>query len=506
MTVEELIQSASKVSEASIVAESKVQVGGVDPLGLRQINFDLMDRVLPGLNNVAEKLRPFVLMTWAWRRVRHIVAESKRGGATDEQMRDFVDRIEAIYAWSQFLIDPKANIPGGEALKELIHGEKESYKFGGKSWENRRNTRRTSTGLISPLNYGPGLRSMGWLIPTEHTGVFASNPDLDDMLDVFEAQFEDVLEHPAFNQFGSVKVEREDVERWGELWSLADLTEAERIAGLNRLAGPPADPLRRFGLAMVEEAIQFDKDFGEDPNEIRRQMAEPPAVWLGIEELYPCADAWRRLQTRQLFRLSLEGLFYWTLQALSDGPSSSDALANRLLQWAKSDGTERTEKWLARPQSENPVDLLDALQGDLLSRDWSGVASNILRGLSYCLVDARSENWSASEAFDRLPLRRAQKEAQRWKGLSVAGMVTKMIEVWVLAQHAYWCVGRGLADARGNGKTLLRLRIVMEEGGWTLTPGAAAGRAPVATPDRLRTAISLLGECRGSRKTNPIRI
>src|SRR5690606_37438427 len=106
-------------SAPSIVDESGVQVGGVDPLGLRQINFDLMDKGLPGLNNVASRLRPFVLMTWAWRRVRTIIERNKLGGATDEQMRDFVDRIEAIYSWSQFLLDTDAGIPGGQALADL---------------------------------------------------------------------------------------------------------------------------------------------------------------------------------------------------------------------------------------------------------------------------------------------------------------------------------------------------------------------------------------------------
>jgi hypothetical protein len=39
-------------------------MGGVDPLGLRQINFGLMDRVLPDLNNVASHIRPYTLMAW----------------------------------------------------------------------------------------------------------------------------------------------------------------------------------------------------------------------------------------------------------------------------------------------------------------------------------------------------------------------------------------------------------------------------------------------------------
>ena len=70
-----------------------------------------------------------------------------------------------------------------------------------------------------------------------------------------------------------------------------------------------------------------------------------------------------------------------------------------------------------------------------------------------------------------------------------------MLESWVLAQHAYWSVGRGLADARARGKVLLRLRIILDEGGWTLTPGAPRGSAPRPTPDRLQTAITLATEC-----------
>lgn len=64
-----------------------------------------------------------------------------------------------------------------------------------------------------------------------------------------------------------------------------------------------------------------------------------------------------------------------------------------------------------------------------------------------------------------------------------------------MAQHTYWCVNRGLADARGRGKTILRLRIVMDEGGWSQAPGTTLGNPPEATPDRLDTAISLLEEC-----------
>lgn len=201
----EIIEESTLFDGPRITGPSKVKPGGVDPLGLRQINFDLMDQVLPGLNNVADLLRPFILMAWAWRRARVIVKAGGKGGAPDQDLRDFVDRIEAIFAWSQFLDDPEAGIPGGQALAALLDPSTSSYRFGGKTWESRRNLRRTSTGLISPLNYGPGLRSMGWLAPTDAVGVFVTNPELDAALDAFEASFADELDHPAFSKLGDRK-------------------------------------------------------------------------------------------------------------------------------------------------------------------------------------------------------------------------------------------------------------------------------------------------------------
>jgi hypothetical protein len=493
-SLEDLLATAATVSAPAFVDKSDVQIGGVDPLGLRQINFELMDKVLPGLNNVAGRLRPFVLMTWGWRRVRLIIERDKLGGATDEQMRDFVDRLEAVYAWSQFLLDINAGIPGGQALADLIYGEGDTYYFGGKAWETRRNLRRTSTGLISPLNYGPGLRSMGWLIPAGPMGVFAPNPALEAMLDAFEQNFADELDHPVFNKLEPVEVRREDVRRWGGMWALSDLTEAERIAGFGRLAGPEADKCRREGLAMLEAALVAAQSGEPDTSVVRELMATPPENWLVQSDLHPRADAWRRLQTRQLFRLSLEALFYWIQRQLIDRPVTTDGLARRFVDQADLASLNAAADWLSQSPDGNPVQHLNHLNDLLMSQSWQDVPGQIANGLRFCLIAGRQEQWEKSEAFDRLPLSRALKEAEEWRKLPMVRFIAKVIEVWVIAQHAYWCVGRGLADARGRGKTLLRLRIVMDEGGWTLTPGASVGAVPVPTPDRLQTAISLLKE------------
>lgn len=494
MALTDLLEESTLADEPRITGASKVVPGGVDPLGLRQINFDLMDEVLPGLNNVANRLKPFLLMTWAWRRARTIVQQGGQGGALDADLRDFVDRIETIYAWSQFLIDPTAGIPGGQALAALLSPSTESYTFGGAQWLSRRDLRRTSTGLISPLNYGPGLRLMGWLTLTDTPGVFGTNPRLDDALDQFEAAMAEELDHPAFSKFGEVVVDRVDVERWAPLWALGAKSTVEEEAGFDRLAGPSADPKRRRGLTLIEAAAANLDDPKAEAEDFRRLMADSPDAWSAEGELAGTAGAWRKLQIRQLFRYALEATFYWLIGELDGPPKSSSELGASFVEAAGAESLADTGEWFRFDASANPVDLIDRLSEALSGESAQSVPGAIQQALAFCLAqtDYKAE---AFEVFDRLPIPRAIREFRGWADLSAADAIAKMIEGWVIAQHTYWSVGRGLADARGRGKTLLRLRIVMDEGGWTLTPGTVQGNPPLPTPDRLRTALGLLHEC-----------
>ncbi|MDE8654656.1 septum formation inhibitor-activating ATPase [Novosphingobium album (ex Liu et al. 2023)] len=489
-----LLEIARGAGEPRPVDKSKVDFGGVDPLGLRQINFGLMDRVLPDLNNVASHIRPYTLMAWAWRRVRHILERGKKQSAAPEDLRDFVDRIEAIYAWSQFLIDPRADIPGAQAMRSLLDTAK--YRFGGDEWAARRNMRRYSTGLISPLNYGPSLRTMGWLLPVEGAaGIFQPDPSLDAVLDAFEKRFESELGHEAFNRFGSVVVERSDAERWGKLWALEEPRATEAKAMFARLGGERAAPARQKGIALIQAAFADLGDEEATYEDIRLRMADRAEAWNASEDRPAAADEWRAVQVRQLFRLCLEGLFYWSIGQLMSRSLSTAQLAQVFIS-ALDEGSlpEKAEAWLlASSDTANPVAHLRSLQAAL--RDQDRLPSAIVAGLKLCLREAPSQA-HPFENTDRLPLSRAKREAERWRDLPPTGFVGRMLDIWIMAQHAYWSVGRGLADARNRGKTILRLRIVMDEGGWSLTPGTTRqGNPPEPTPDRLETAVSLLMEC-----------
>ena len=122
-----------------------------------------------------------------------------------------------------------------------------------------------------------------------------------------------------------------------------------------------------------------------------------------------------------------------------------------------------------------------------------GVQSAISTALAYCL-DCGDAFEDDSTREERLPLRIARKDYRRLAEGTARDLIGHILESWVLAQNTYWSVGRGLADARAGAKTILRLRIVQEEGGWVTTRGHGGGRPPNATPDRLRTAVSLASE------------
>lgn len=494
-SLQDLLATASVSTGPTAVPVSKVSPGGVDPLGLRQINFHLMDMVLPGLNNVASRVRPFVLVTWAWRRVWQLVEREGRGGDTDERLRDFVDRIEAIYAWSQFLVLPEPRIPGGQALYPLIASK--SYRFGGAEWLSLRRTRRSSTGLISPLNYGPGLRSMNWLLPTGPQGVFRANPELDPALDAFEESFGAELGDDAFSLIGEVTVDGEDVRRWGVLWSLDAPSQTEQEISYDRLVGEHAVPARRDGFALVRAAYEVASPEHFSAAGVRATMAAAASVeWSASPTLFRIATVWRKVQVRQVFRLALEALLHWMIATLDGGPMASASLACLFLSMTEQ-GTEEldTASWFDRmTRPANPVDHLDSLRDALRGTHDRPLEQAIVEALAFCIVEApdRAEQFEAAE---RLPLTKARDEYAQWKALTPAEFLSRVLEIWVLAQHAYWCVGRGLADARGRGKTLLRLKVVMDEGGWTLTPGTRLGNPPIATPDRLESALGLLAEC-----------
>jgi hypothetical protein len=161
-------------------------------------------------------------------------------------LRDLVDRIEVIYAWSQLLRNPDADLPGRVVLAPLLRSDQ--WTFGGEAWWKRREERRYSTAFTAAINYGPSLKTFGWVVPHQnHADVLIPAPpssglelEIGAALDAFEELISDHLNHPAFSQFGEVRVTAQEAKDWAESWALEGTTEAERHVMTKMLLGSAA--------------------------------------------------------------------------------------------------------------------------------------------------------------------------------------------------------------------------------------------------------------------------
>ncbi len=452
-----------------------------------------MDQVFPDLNNAARHIRPFVLVTWAWRRAHQLVQNQADRTISSELMRDFVDRIEVIYVWSQFQVNPSADLPGRRVLTNFLRAKK--WTFGSTTWFQPRQTWRFSTALTAPVNYGPALKMLGWLQPHQkYPEILIPTPAAAPALDAFEARIADRLNHPAFSQFGRVTITSAEVRRWSKAWALSSITKAEKDVMKEMLLGANAPLCRQLGgelmLAAAKHASTTDIDV------LRAAMAGPPSSFKPATHLLNIWQAWRRLQVRQLFRLSLEAWLNWILTVLGLTPKTTNTLVNSFLDRIPG-GVKHTttSRWLAavNPHKAGPTELMDEISGALGSSS-SNLPRSIIRAIAFCLAQAPDKE-EPFERDDRLPLSRARDETLVRQDGPPKDFVRHIFESWILAQHVYWSVGRGLGDARSQGKTLLRLKVILDEGGWVLAPGVSAGAPPVPTPDRLHTMVTLASEC-----------
>ncbi|MER8954541.1 hypothetical protein NKH98_17735 [Mesorhizobium sp. M0833] len=492
-TMAEILSEASAADGPSVVDDTQIAHSSVDPCGLRQTNFDLMNLVADGLNNVARHVRPFSFVSWAWRRALRLAKAEGRPDTDATVLEDFVARCEVIFAWSVFISASQTDLPGRQAMGQLLGAQK--IDFHGATWKAFREGRADSTSLSAAVNYGPGLKALGWLARNDVNGkVLVPPTDVDAALDSFEARIADRLSHPAFSSFGPVTVTREEALAWAPAWMPDELTEEERRHAARTLTGDLATATRAEGLKLLLHAAGRPEQGSTEA--VRSALAGEDPGFEVPEGLETAAARWRRLQYRQLFRYSVESLLAWTLDRLaeSDGPLGTPALVSAFLAEAAIDGVRPASDWLdgtdpATPPSSATTAIADALR----SQTREGLAAAIAQALALCIAHTPQDP-ETFDREDRLPLRRAGKEANARRQVEARELIRHAIETWAIAQHVYWAVGRGLQDARGGGKTILRLKLVMEEGGWTALPGRSR-LSPAPTPDRIETAISLAAEC-----------
>jgi hypothetical protein len=174
----------------------------------------------------------------------------------------------------------------------------------------------------SPPRLPTGLKALGWVTPhAKYPRLLFATADANPALIAFEAVIADRLNHPAFSQFGAVEVKTSEARAWSESWALESPTDAEKRVMANMLLGTRAPPSRRNGCALMIAAVNFTGT--TDTGAVRAAMAGAPSGFVPSSDLEGTLKAWRRVQVRQLFRLSLEAFsigFSWKSEEGRDPP------------------------------------------------------------------------------------------------------------------------------------------------------------------------------------------
>src|SRR5471032_3500802 len=124
----------------------KEESSGVDYLGMRATNLQMMDDLLPGLNNVARHIRPFSLMSWMiWQYERQQKQRGKKLSSIG--FKKYREKIECLYLFSHHLAGlPTGGIAGAGQPSNL--GATVTLQFGYFK-------RSAATTLFAATAYGP---------------------------------------------------------------------------------------------------------------------------------------------------------------------------------------------------------------------------------------------------------------------------------------------------------------------------------------------------------------
>ncbi len=299
-----------------VVQAWKADDTGVDPLGLRQVNLDMMDALLPGINNVTRHVRVYTLMTWAWWKAGQLISGGGQHGASLNRMRDYVDRVDAVFSWSQFDLVPTATLPGSTVLPQNLNRSGPiAYDFSQPDWEKLRKSRRNSTDLLAAIQYGPSIRGAGglhWLVESE--GAFAPSTEVLPAVEAFDAAVAPhlplCLRDPA-----STTLALDELAQIGPVWDHRNPLAAERTAFINQFSGAyepnnrnTRQASRRATLNLMMHALT-GAGASSTVEKVRARMFGIEADVLPDGPLLKARHAWRVLQLRQLQRLAIEALY-----------------------------------------------------------------------------------------------------------------------------------------------------------------------------------------------------
>jgi hypothetical protein len=490
--------------------------GGVDFLGLRQVNLDMMSNCLPGINNVTSYIRPFSVVSWIYWKFHQLSVETGSGKATERDLRVWKEKVETLFTWSHDLREV-LGIPG---LSFAPPGSG-AVPLDFSAWQ--RNAANTS--LMAAVQYGPAAKTidgLGFLFPVEKS-FFQTVGEGIALAEALDRNISRLDRHALLKDLRPKRATAKQAEAMYEAWSILEPSKPERdsfrraffnqgAVGESNALGRRSttiqlilDVLTRSRGQLDVAAVRSRLFLGHFT--VKRSRFETPnltAGWL----------RWFVLQLRQAQRLAMEGLLSWfEVRLAGHGDRDTDAIVLETLKTIKNSKIvfpfEKTPKIaLARLQRElpnlqdaldraeseahlNPLRLMERIE-EMVGTHSDELAPYCLHTLFYCaavsilLQDRTTSKPELHRGLaERVSLAFWTATVLNLRDVEMKDFLRLLFENLILSQHF------AVAARRFDGRTQ-RLRISIEEEGLEFL--ADNPFVPTVTPDRLGTALSLMAD------------
>lgn len=494
-----------------IVPAFERESGGVDFLGLRQVNLDLMAECFPGINNTTQHIRPFSVLSWVHWRFHAELARSGAKDASSKEIELFQEKAEILFTWGHQLAG--VGVPG--RLSKCPEGSGGWVELTFKAWQ--RSPRNTS--LQAPVQYGPAMKSrfgLGFAEPVAE-GLHRVTDDGEALAEALDVRLQRSSAYDLVCDLSSRKGRRADAEALFSAWRVDSPSKAESkiflpayfdetdFEGGSSLAVRSGtiqavrEVLRAAGRGMTEDAIRSSLAYRRLPSGQKIKLSHQPAL---------NAHKWFVLQVRQAQRAALEGMLAWLEWRMGSLPRI-ELVRAETIRIIGQEGKVSCKDTLARfIESFGDIDryLTLAAKGapdcifGLVARLFESIDEDVNHALPIAgrllLVTSAVTNWLSLEnesqslltkgAAERVSLSHQLRHFTNRGDLPFGEWLCEVIETWVIGQHLKF------ATYRFDGGTQ-RLRFTFDEDGLEFL--AEKPSSPIVSRDHLAAALSLMTEC-----------
>ena len=491
---------------------------GIDYLGLRQANLNLMANFLPGINNVTLRLRPYALMCWVAWAFREELKAQNMPDASESLYRRFREKVEVLFNWSHQLNNNGVGLVGN-AQTSKSGGESQLLSF--ENWQR-------NVSWMDPVFYGPSLKDENGLgfLHTVVPKVFQVTESGERLALAFDECINKAgLSYNQLRSLDTATGTKEQAIALYPLWNVDDPSRDERAIFRAALFEPDVacqESMLGSRSASIELLLQILKAHsdGLSLDDLRTKMVFEGLSNTTESELQKVLlhrqGLWRVLQVRQAQRLAFEEFFGWLERQVLEGvcrhSSELVAVVQKILE--KDQECFNEEHWL-----EGRLIELESREGSA-EFSWSGsdesrnlfvqmirlakmakrlddeVPLLAIKMLLLCAVLAKqleqnpyATAYLAEGGGARISLKHWAEQVALYRHEPLKPFLSRIIETYFISQHF------GVAAARYTGDAQ-KLRLSIEEDGLTsLLKTSEDLWTPLVTADRLGAVLSLLADC-----------